>query len=201
VQYVRNLVLVACMVSLTGCNGATDGPGPPADISGIWAGVSSNTDVATFKHCSGDMTPAEGMTLADASAGAPTCTSTDPPLITQVDDVFTMTNRAFTCDNGTSYTAGGGGIVRGESFRGALDTVHSLGWVVEEPFTGTVVNPTELMLEHYEISYSGSVNGSCKIEPSLEIIITILPTPSGAVAQDVPTPSRMVAGYVRSIHP
>jgi hypothetical protein len=201
VQYVRILILILFAVSLTGCDSGSDGPGPPAEISGIWAGVGSNPDVAKYKNCSGDMTPAEGMTLEDASAGGPTCTSTDPPLITQVDDVFTMTSRSYSCDDGTSYTAAGGGIVRGNKFTGSVEAVHSSGWVGEQSFKGTVIDSNELLLEYYNISYSGSVNGSCEINPRLEINITILPAPSNAAMQGYPTPSQMVVEYVRSIQP
>ena len=153
---------------------------PPANIAGVWDGVTTNAGVATFTGCTGDLAPFSGLTVAAVQALSPKCVTQDLFVVTQFEDVFTYQGQSFNRDDGSSYTQAGGGTLNGDSLSGSVDTIHSSGVIGDDLYTGVVTSSTTLTVQEYRATVTGALNGSCNIDPDLETQITISQLASAA---------------------
>jgi hypothetical protein len=177
--------LAATMIGLISCNsGGSSTQQPPADVSGVWDGTVTNAGVATLSGCTGDFVSLNGLTIAVVLAAGADCTTSDPFVVTQVNDVFTAIGQSYTCNDGTSFVAAGGGTIAGDSLSGSLDTISSLGFTGKELFDGDAISADTLTLFEYRIVWSGSVSGSCNVNPDLQHHVTISSLVSNNVRLD-----------------
>jgi len=78
-------VVVLLLVSV-GCGGGGGGNDvidtPPANVAGIWSGVTNNAGSAILTGCTGDFATFNGLTVAGISSSA-NCVYAGPPVMTQ----------------------------------------------------------------------------------------------------------------------
>ena len=184
---------VLWVLIVAGCSDSGDGESdePVADISGQWTNFQRlNAVDATLTGCTGDAAGFNGKTIAElAVAGGPTCTTNDPFLVDQTDAIFTIKEVFVSCDDGTSRTQDGGGVVTSlDTFEGTITTAYSQGVVADQFVSGTVLSDSSLLLFETHIEWSGVVNGQCDLNPPLATAVTvnvIVTTGGGPVASSL----------------
>ena len=175
----RVVVLLAFVFSFQlGCGGGGGGSGgdgnrDPADVSGLWSFVTTNPGVATLTDCTGDLAPLNGITIATLVAAGPTCFTSDLFIVTQVGADFTFPHQAFLCNDGSTYSSTGGGMMDGNRLDAELQQVFSDGSIGDTDISGRATSADTLTISEDRITIRGSLNGSCNIRPGLQHLITI----------------------------
>ena len=95
-------------------------------------------------------------------------------VVSQNANAFTVLAAEYTCTDGQINTLSGGGTVDGDQFFGQFDTVSNFGWTASQYFSGAVTGST-INLSQVQISYTGSLVGTCTYSPPLEYTGTIAP--------------------------
>jgi len=191
----------ALLIASVGCGGGDLGSGndvinrPPANVAGVWSGVTNNAGSAILIGCTGDFASFNGLTVAEISSGA-SCVDSGPLEMTQSGATLTAQPVTYACDSGDFGSKAGGGTVAGQSLSVQLDTIseHN-GSTGSDYFAGAMLAADTIALSENGISVSGSMNGTCNISPNLSITVTILPPVQG------PTPESRPRGQAFSLGP
>lgn len=175
-------VVVFCLTAV-GCSG--DDPvtsTPPASVQGYWATTSvNNAGSATLTGCTGDLVDLEGITIEGLGGGAD-CSISEWPYTSQNGGNYTHHSVQFACVDGNYGTQGGGGTISGNNLQGQIDTNSQYwGHIASDHYSGGKSGSSTLNLSESRITFTGSISGSCNVNPPLSITMEVLASPPAAM--------------------
>lgn len=187
---------------LVSCSGG-GADSPPVNFAGVWSLTETNTATATFVHCTGDLSFLEGVHVGDLVSAATVCTTSGPSAVTQSGHTVTVVPVTYSCDDGDYGRYYGGGTVNERHIDFQLNTTSSYyGAVGTDKYTGTKTSVTTFVLDEWQVSFSGSINGSCNFSPKLRLdgyLSSASRSPSeGRELPGATTPAELVPKLIRS---
>ena len=166
----KRTCLLAIVLVFVACKNSSSMMGaPPANIAGTYMTVTStNSNVATYTNCTGmPATTFEGRTVADLADLS--CVPTNPLVITQTGNTWTMLNQTIVCAIANAVRSGNG-TVSGSRIDGTTTLDSTLNILETQTITnGAIGTGGTVVVRVTRTTFSDSVlSGSCSIVPPLE---------------------------------